>query len=96
MVDLQSYLGHHQGAIFEEQVIGLEYAAGLRVLDRDQRKINGLVGDAVKGVPKRSEGLGRGRRESGVEGLFRVGARFPLITDRDFAGDAETLLGSLL
>jgi hypothetical protein len=45
----------------------------------------------MEGMPQRAEGLRRGGRESGVERLFGVGARFPLIADRQLACDLRTL-----
>jgi len=46
-------------------------------------------------VPQRAKGLRRRRWKGGVQGLLRVGARFPLIADRDLARDLETLIESL-
>jgi len=46
-------------------------------------------------VPQGAKGLRRRRWKGGVQGLLRVGARFPLIADRDLARDLETLIESL-
>jgi hypothetical protein len=45
----------------------------------------------VEGMPQRAERL-RGRQgEGGVERLFGIGARFPLVADRELACDGRTL-----
>src|SRR2546421_11835003 len=46
-------------------------------------------------VPQGAKGLRHRRWKGGVQGLLRVGARFPLIADRDLARDLETLIESL-
>jgi hypothetical protein len=60
VVDLQRDLGHHQRSILEQEIVGLEDAAPLRVFDRDEGEVDRLVGHPVKGMPKGAEGL-RGR-----------------------------------
>jgi hypothetical protein len=70
VVDLQRDLGDHQRSVLEQQIIGFEHAAALRILDRDEREVDRLIGDPVKGVPQRAEGLRRRVGEGGVERLF--------------------------
>jgi hypothetical protein len=89
VVDLESDLCDHERSVLEQKIVGLEDAAPLRVLDRNERKVHRLIGDAMEGMPERSERLWLGGGEGGVERLFRIGARFPLITDRELAGDAR-------
>jgi hypothetical protein len=60
VVDLQRDLGNHERPILEQEIVRLQHAAALRVLDRDQREVNGLIGDPVEGVTQRTERL-RGR-----------------------------------
>jgi hypothetical protein len=60
MVNLQRDLGDHQGSVLEQEIVGLEHAAALRILDRDEGEVNRLVGDPMKGMPQCAEGL-RGR-----------------------------------
>jgi len=91
VVNLQRDLGNHQRSILEQEIVSLEHAAPLRVLDRDQREVDRLVGDAVKGMPQRAEGLCGRLGEGGVERLFGVGARFPLVADRELACDGRTV-----
>ena len=91
MIDLQRNFGHHQGAVLEEQVVGLQDAAPLRVFDGDQCEVHRLVGHPVKRVPQRSKGPGRCGGEGTVERLFGVSAGFPLVADRELAGDPATL-----
>ena len=95
MVNLERDLGDHQRSIFEQQVIGLQDAACLGVLHGNQGKIDRLVGDAMERVPQGAKRLGGRRWKGGVQGLLGVGARFPLIADRDLARDPETLIESL-
>jgi hypothetical protein len=89
VVNLQRDLGHDQRSVLEQQVVGLEDAAALRVLDRDQGEVDRLVGNPVEGMPQRSKRLGLRGGEGGVERLFGIGARFPLVADRELAGDAR-------
>ena len=91
MVDLERDLGDHQGSVFEQQVVGLENAAGLRILDRDEGEVNRLVSDPMEDVTKGPEGLWCGRGKRGMQRLFGVGAWFPLVADRDLARDLATL-----
>src|SRR5438094_6529672 len=95
VVNLQRHLSDHQGSVFEEQVIGLQDAAGLGVFHWNQGKIDRLVGDAMERVPQGAKGLRRRRWKGGVQGLLRVGARFPLIANGDLARDLETLIQNL-
>jgi hypothetical protein len=60
MVDLQCDLGNHERPILEQQIVRLQHAAALRVLDGDEREVNGLIRNPVEGVTQRAEGL-RGR-----------------------------------
>ncbi len=89
VVNLQCHLSDHERSVLEKQIVRLEYAAPLRVLDRDQREVDGLIGNAVKGMPQRSKSLWLRCREGGVQRLFGVSARFPLIADRELACDAR-------
>ena len=43
----------------------------------------------MEGVAQRSEGLGGRAGKGGVQRLFRVGARFPLIANGELACDAR-------
>ena len=91
VVDLEGHLRHDERPVLEQEIVGLEHATALRILDRDEREIHRLVGDPVKRMPQRAKGL-RGRRgEGGVKRLFGVGARFPLVADRELACDGRTL-----
>jgi hypothetical protein len=94
VVDLQRDFADNQRPVLEQEVIGLEDATGLRILYGDEREINRLIGDAMEDMPQRSERLGRRRRKRGVQRLFGVGTRFPLIADRDLASDSATLIPS--
>jgi hypothetical protein len=91
VVDLEGHLRHHQRPVLEQEVVGLENAAPLRILDRDQREVHGLVGNPVKGMPQGSKRLWLRGGEGGVERLFGIGARFPLVADREIVGDLATL-----
>jgi len=91
MIDLQGHLANHQRPIFEQQVIGLEDAAGLRVFNRNQREIDRLVRDPMEDMAQRPKGLGRRCRKTCVQSLLGIGARFPLVADRDLARDSQTL-----
>ena len=96
MVDLERDLRHHQCPVLEQQVIGLQHTAGLRILYRDEAEVDRLVGHPMEGVAQRPKRARRRRGKGGVQSLLGVGARFPLIADRDLAGDARhfnTLLG---
>jgi hypothetical protein len=50
VVDLQRDLRHDQRSILEQEIVGFEYAATLRVLDRDEGEVDRLVGHPVKGM----------------------------------------------
>jgi hypothetical protein len=89
VVDLQGNLCYHQRPVLEQKIVRLEHAASLRVLDRDQREVHRLVRDPVEGMTKCSKSLWWRGGEGGVERLFGIGARFPLIADRELAGDAR-------
>ena len=91
MVNLQRDLRNDERSIFQQQILGFEHAAALRVLDRDEGKVHRLVGHPVKGMPQRAEGLRCGGGKGGVERLFGVGAGFPLVADRELACDPRTL-----
>ena len=91
MVDLQCDFGNDQGSILEQEIVGIEHATALRILDRDEREIHRLVSDPMKRMPQRAEGLRGRERKGGVKRLFGVGTRFPLVADRELACDGRTV-----
>jgi hypothetical protein len=91
MIDLQRDFADDQRSVLEQEIVGFENAAGLRIFDWNQRKVNRLICDPVEDVTKGSERFWRRRRKGGAQRLLGICARNSLITDRNLACDAGTL-----
>ena len=91
VINLEGDLADDESPVLEQQIVGLEDAAGLRILDGNQREVDRLIRDAMEDMPQRSKGLCCSAGKIGMQRLFGIGARLPLVADRDLAGDPPTL-----